>query len=83
MAASILVFTSSSSYALSYTSLNQAIREYNENPTPDTQARLTAAQHKAMMLDFGIIAVPVALIGYILVRGFIQKKKSESVDASL
>ena len=83
MVSAILAFASSSSYAHSYGFLNQAIREHTQNPSPETQARLTTAQYKARLLDFGIISIPAGLIGYILVRCFTHKKKSESADESL
>lgn len=71
----ILGFFSSPSFARSYGFLNEAIREHSENPTSKTQARLTAAQNKAMIFDFSIIAVPAGLIGYVLFRGFKKRQK--------
>ena len=77
----ILFFVGSHGHAHSYGFLNKAIREYVQNPTPATRAQLTKERHKAMMLDFGILAIPAGLMGYILVRCLTHKKKSMSDGA--
>jgi hypothetical protein len=65
-------------HARSYSFLVHAIREYNANPSAETEGRLHAAQRKASAIDVGIWAVPVLLGLYVVVRIKTGRSKRES-----
>ncbi len=57
--------------ATTYGFLTKAIREYHDNPNPETEAALNRASTKAMALDYGMIGVPIIIVilRFVLRRG--------------
>jgi hypothetical protein len=69
-------------HARTYSFVREAIREYDANPNPETEARLHAAQRKAHIMDVSFWAVPLLLATYVVVRITIGRKTNESTQAS-
>ena len=54
--------------ARTYPPLIEAIKEHQENPSPETEAKLEEARRNAKIIDFAFTTIPLALGGYIIIR---------------
>ena len=62
-------------HARSYGFLVEAIKEYQNNPNIETEAKLDAAQSKANTIDTVFLMTPIALGVYVFLRILLGTKK--------
>jgi hypothetical protein len=74
----LLLLPPAAAQARSYAFLEKAIHEYDDNPSPENGANLNRAQTEAMVLDYAVIGVPIAILAAIRIAVASRRKKARA-----